>query len=502
MANAVKNNLSTYRDNNGRLVERYTDENGRTVRDTHAYNDGGPLMTREYPTSSGNEIIEFDYDSLTTKEGEEKPQRRCIYKNPNKLILDQMLGGSLDDVDYEEEFQYDREYSDFNPAVTIHRFFSDKDLNWEEETNHQTGTVTQTDYVSGKKVWVDVTKKDGTKIHTYYQPDGEKKYSERISFPDGKTENRNYDSDGKTVRQFSLQQSGEYIQEIRYAEDGKTVTWCWDKDKNGVERTVSYRDDGTTLAHEKEVDKNGRGFEKWYRDDGKTLTWEKRSISEDRFQKWYYEDDGKTVSYYENTTPERRTRKYYEKGKLARQIESYRTEDGLTRTDTYNGKGKLTGYTLFKSDDDGKHEELERYNAKGDLIEIVTTKRNGKNTTVETRDSKGKLIYKSVDVDRDGRIIHMESTRGKLKRMLGTLFGEKGDKGGDVVYDTGTIDPSRSEVNASLREILKDKSLSSTEKRSKVRRTVAEYREKTHSKALSEKVDKALKRYSSEKKDR
>ena len=127
--------LDTFYNSEGRLVEKYEDENGRSVEDTHLHSAGGPVIQRRYPGTSQDEYIYFNHDFL---EDGETPYKRCIYAHPHKLKLEQWLDGTLDKVSNETEYEYDDEYfvlGDNVRASEDSRFASVGNIDFDESYN-------------------------------------------------------------------------------------------------------------------------------------------------------------------------------------------------------------------------------------------------------------------------------------------------------------------------------------------------------------------------------
>ena len=119
-------------------------------------------------------------------------------------------------------------------------------------------------------------------------------------------------------------------------------------------------------------------------------------------------------------------------------------------------------------------------------------------TTVTVKDGKGKIIHQQVYVNFQGKSVLMEPTRGWFSRIKGLLFGKKSDKGGAVVYrryPKALWGTDRKYTCKSLEAILKDSSLSGTEKRVLMRKRVAEFRNRSSRKAPNKKVEKKLQAY-------
>ena len=103
---------------------------------------------------------------------------------------------------------------------------------------------------------------------------------------------------------------------------------------------------------------------------------------------------------------------------------------------------------------------------------------------------KGKLLHESVAVEIDDKSVFIEPKKGRLRRLTDRFLGKNT---GDVT--TVKTAPERKKTNTTLRGILKDNSLSGAEKKTKLRETVAKYREESGTNIPNKKVGDALKKY-------
>lgn len=128
-------------------------------------------------------------------------------------------------------------------------------------------------------------------------------------------------------------------------------------------------------------------------------------------------------------------------------------------------------------------------------------------TTTTVKDGKGKIIHQTVHVYSQGKSTLMEPTRGWFAKIKGRLFGKKSDKGGAVIYRRYRPKGAwwardRKHACKALESILKDSSLSGTEKRALMRKRVAEFRNQSGLEAPNKKVRKKLQGYLPQGKER
>jgi len=158
-------------------------------------------------------------------------------------------------------------------------------------------------------------------------------------------------------------------------------------------------------------------------------------------------------------------------------------------------RGKERTHTTRYTDEKGiKHSETRDWDGKllGKSEQIL----NPHNVTERVWDAKGKLLHKFVAVDFIDKKVFItpDQKKGKLSRLVRRLLE---GKAGDV--ESIIIEPERKKVNTKLKGILKESALNDKEKRTKLRETVAEYREKygkesDRYKAPNKKVGEALKK--------
>lgn len=221
---------------------------------------------------------------------------------------------------------------------------------------------------------------------------------------------------------------------------------------------------------EKEVirDSEGAGYEETYRKDG-TLSSKKRFTNSGLYDQTFYEKDGKTASCSINYSTEQEGLErcfYYKNGKQVRIVERQQDSGGNEYSKIKDGRGNLLGTeeTIF-----------------------------GKNDEVKTniRDAKGKLIKTEVHTGDKNLIIDMK--RNKFSAFFDFDRWSFGGKLGKVRWSAPSDD--RKTANTQLKGILKDASLSGDKKKTKLRETVAKYREESGVKAPNKKVGEALKKY-------
>ena len=298
------------------------------------------------------------------------------------------------------------------------------------------------------------------------------------------------DSDGKLI----------YGHEINRDDEAEGF---FEAEKDGLKNVKIMRqhDDGKLSSYDKQyTDSKGVQHYESY-DKGGKLTWRELTYTDEKGVEHTerYDGQGKlleTIKEYTDDKGVNHIEWYDGKGKMKEASKSYTDKKGAEYHEAYDAQGNLK-YTLKEYKDEKGVEYSEEYDGKGRLLKkerVVSDLEDGSADYRETYDKKGKLsTRRTIFGDKE---VEFDMGRGKLAAWADFMtFGHwaRGGRFGKV--KSSRVSGERAAVNARLKAILKNSSLSGDEKKTKMREIVAQYREETGYKDPNAKVSEALKKY-------
>lgn len=294
---------------------------------------------------------------------------------------------------------------------------------------------------------------------------------------------------------------GKFTEELtdRYFDDF-SVALGWDKEGNRVERIYNAKG---KLVEDRILSENGTYDVLKYDKEGKLEKLERFDNFEHELQYRAYLDGSLDKKIRSKEFHKYGPKVRVTKDANGRFVETEIEQDEETIERIYDKKGKVKETINTYKEAKSGQTTIKKYDASNTVVETKLKfydREKGKMVTVVLDGNEdGKLIKKTVDIRFQGKNVSMEPTRGFFSRLRGRLLGQKGDKGGKVVYSYPSS--SRKTVNDRLTEILNDGSMSRTRKKTKLRETIAQFREEHGYEAPNKKVGAALKKYLPPKKE-